>query len=151
MPIPLPAPVSDQTITNISHVIQLSVAPVFLLTSIGTILGVLSSRLARIVDRARALNDRLETVLEDRMSGIRAEMHILARRRKLVNLAITAGTTAALLVCVSIATVFLGAVMKASVALVVASLFILAMAAFVASLVFFLREVLLASRSLHLT
>ncbi len=151
MPVPLPAPVSDQTITNISHVIQLSVAPVFLLTSIGTILGVLSARLARIVDRARALNDRLETALEDRMPGIRMEMHILARRRKLVNLAITAGTTAALLVCVSIATVFLGAVMKASVALVVASLFILAMAAFVAALVFFLREVLLASRSLHLT
>ena len=54
------APVSDQTIYDISHVIQLSVAPVFLLTAIGTILGVLSSRLARIVDRARALNERLE-------------------------------------------------------------------------------------------
>lgn len=145
-----PAPVSDQTITDISHVIQLSVAPVFLLTSIGTILGVLSTRLARIVDRARALNDRLEGAPEDRIPGFRAEQHTLARRRRLINFAITCGTAAALLVCVSIATVFLGAVMKASVAGVVASLFILAMAAFVAALVFFLREVLLAVRSLHL-
>ncbi len=144
------APVSDQTIYDISHVIQLSVAPVFLLTSIGTILGVLSSRLARIVDRARALNERLETASEERVPPIHAEMRTLAQRRRLVNLAITFGTTAALLVCVSIATVFLGAVMKASVAMAVASLFIVAMAAFVAALVCFLREVLHAVRSLHL-
>ena len=147
----MPAPVSDQTITDISHVIQLSVAPVFLLTSIGTILGVMSNRLARIVDRARALHDRLETAAEDRMPGIHEEMRTLARRRELVNFGITSGTTAALLVCVSIATVFLGAVMKANVAMTVASLFILAMAAFVAALVFFLREVLLAVRSLILS
>src|SRR5664279_1485048 len=144
------APVSDQTIYDISHVIQLSVAPVFLLTSIGTILGVLSTRLARIVDRARALKERLEDAPEARALLIHSEMRTLAQRRHLVNLAITAGVTAALLVCVSIATVFLGALMKASVALVVASLFILAMAAFVAALVAFLREILLAARTLDM-
>lgn len=143
-------PVSDQTIYDISHVIQLSVAPVFLLTSIGTILGVMSTRLARIVDRARTLNDRLETATEDKRTLIHAEMRTLSQRRHLVNLAITAGTTAALLVCVSIATVFLGALLKANVAMAVASLFILAMAAFVAALVSFLREIFLAVRSLHL-
>jgi hypothetical protein len=144
------AHVSDQTIYDISHVIQLSVAPVFLLTSIGTILGVLSTRLARIVDRARALKERLEDAPEAKALLIHSEMRTLAQRRHLVNLAITAGTTAALLVCVSIATVFLGALMKASVAMAVASLFILAMAAFVAALVAFLREILLAARSLDL-
>lgn len=144
------APVSDQTITDISHVIQLSVAPVFLLTSIGTILGVLSTRLARIVDRARAIGERLEDASESKTALIHAEMRTLAKRRHLVNLAITAGTTAALLVCVSIATVFLGAMMKANVTMTVASLFILAMAAFVAALVSFLREILLAVRSLDL-
>jgi Protein of unknown function (DUF2721) len=144
------APVSDQTIYDISHVIQLSVAPVFLLTSIGTILGVMSTRLARIVDRARALTERLETAPAEKVPLIRSEMHTLSQRRHLVNLAITAGTTAALLVCVSIATVFLGALLKANVALAVASLFILAMAAFVAALVSFLREIFLAVRSLHL-
>ncbi len=144
----MPVPVSDQTIYDISHVIQVSVAPVFLLTSIGTILGVLSARMARIVDRVRALYERLEVAPADRVVGIHAEMHTLARRRHLVNMAITFGTTAALLVCVSIAAMFLGAVLKANVAMAVASLFILAMAAFVAALVFFLREVLLAVRSL---
>jgi len=149
MPAPAP-PVSPQTISDISHVIQLSVAPVFLLTSIGTILGVLSTRLARIVDRARALKDLLEKAPERRHRAIHDEMHTLARRRRYINLAITCGTTAALLVCVSIAVVFLGAVLKVGIAVPVASLFILAMAAFVAALVFFLREILLAVRSLHL-
>ncbi len=146
----MPAPVSDQTIYDISHVIQLSVAPVFLLTAIGTILGVMSNRLARIVDRARVLKERMEGLPEDKTLPIHAEMRSLARRRYLVNLGITFGTSAALLVCVSIATVFLGAVLKANVAVPVASLFILAMAAIVAALVCFLREVLLAVRSLVL-
>ena len=143
-------PVSDQTIYDISHVIQLSVAPVFLLTSIGTILGVMSNRLARIVDRARILHERLETASGDRVPPIHEEMRNLAHRRYLVNLAITFGTSAALLVCISIATVFLGAVLKANVAVPVASLFILAMAAFVAALVCFLREVFLAVKTLVL-
>ena len=146
----MPAPVSDQTIYDISHVIQLSVAPVFLLTAIGTILGVMSARLARIVDRARTLHERLATAAEDRARPIHDEMRALARRRHLVNLGITFGTSSALLVCVSIATVFLGAVLKASVAVPVALLFILARAAFVAALVCFLREVLLAVKSLVL-
>lgn len=144
-------PVSDQTITDIAHVIQLSVAPVFLLTAIGTILGVLSARLARIVDRARALNERLEAASSERATAIHTEMKTLARRRRLVNFAITSGTLAALLVCVSIATVFLGAMLQANVTVAVALLFILAMAAFVAALLLFLREVLAAVRSLDLT
>ncbi|WLT32680.1 DUF2721 domain-containing protein [Geothrix sp. PMB-07] len=143
-------PVSYQAVYDISHVIQLSVAPVFLLTSIGTILGVLSTRLARIIDRARALNDKLENAAEVKARLIHEEMHILAQRRHLVNLAITGGTTSALLVCVSIATVFLGAMLKVNVAMAVALMFILSMAAFVAALVFFLREILLAVRSLDL-
>ncbi|MCC6512542.1 MAG: DUF2721 domain-containing protein, partial [Geothrix sp.] len=100
--------------------------------------------------RARTLHERLETAAEDRARPIHDEMRALARRRHLVNLGITFGTSSALLVCVSIATVFLGAVLKASVAVPVALLFILAMAAFVAALVCFLREVLLAVKSLVL-
>ena len=48
-------------IDQIAHVIQLSIAPVFLLTGVGTLLNVLSGRLARIIDRARVLEQRLET------------------------------------------------------------------------------------------
>ena len=40
---------------DIVHLIQSAVAPVFLLSGVGVTLGVLTNRLARIVDRARYL------------------------------------------------------------------------------------------------
>ena len=45
----------DSGITGIAHVIQLSVAPVFLLSGIGAMLAVMTNRVARVIDRARAL------------------------------------------------------------------------------------------------
>jgi hypothetical protein len=48
-------------ISDIGHVIQLAIAPVFLLTGVATKLTVLTNRLARIIDRSRVLEDRLET------------------------------------------------------------------------------------------
>ncbi len=50
-------------VESIAHTIQLSIAPVFLLTALGTFMAVLSTRLGRIVDRARILGDRLPAAL----------------------------------------------------------------------------------------
>lgn len=128
---------------DISHVIQLSIAPVFLLTAIGTLLGVLSTRLARIVDRARVLHERLATRPEARVA-IAGQLHLLRQRRHLVNTAITFGVSAALLVCLLIATAFLGSIFKVRLGVLIAVLFIFAMVGLVGVLVSFLREILLA-------
>jgi len=136
--------------TDIARVIQLSVAPVFLLTAIGTILGVLSGRLARIVDRARVLVGVIGAAAPEQRPDAEAELAILIRRRHLVNLAITSGTTTALLVCVLIATAFVGFLAGADFSIALAVLFIGAMGAFVIALVFFLREILIAVGSLRL-
>jgi hypothetical protein len=53
-------------ISDIGHMIQLAIAPVFLLTGVGTNLMVLTNRLARIIDRSRALEDRLDIGHNDR-------------------------------------------------------------------------------------
>ncbi len=135
---------------DIARVIQLAVAPVFLLTAIGTILSVLSGRLARIVDRTRALADRAERLPAEARERLHGEIDILLRRRRLVNLAITSGTTAALLVCVLIASAFIGYLAGADFSTFLAVLFIAAMAAFVGALVFFLREILIAVSALKL-
>jgi hypothetical protein len=135
---------------DVAHVIQLAIAPVFLLTALGTFLSVLSSRLARIVDRARVLHDRLARREEPR-EPVERELATLRRRRRLVNLAISFGVTAALLVCVLIATAFIAAVAAVHVSVLIAGLFVLALAAFVVALICFLREVLLAVASLDIT
>jgi len=145
------ARVSEPThVTDIARVIQLAVAPVFLLTAIGTILSVLSGRLARIVDRARVLLERAAALPERERSELHHELETLFRRRHYVNMAITAGTTAALFVCVLIASAFVGYLVGADLSVFLAVLFIAAMSAFVATLLLFLREIVIAVGTLRM-
>jgi uncharacterized membrane protein len=126
---------------DITHTIQLAVAPVFLLTAIGTTLNVLASRLGRVIDRARFVETELKDV--QRPPKV-AELDQLARRAKLVMFALTAGVVAAFLVCLLIGLAFLAYLFAVNLAPVVAVLFVLAVSAFMVALVFFLREVFLA-------
>ena len=136
---------AETHLQDITHTIQLAVAPVFLLTALGTTLAVLTTRLARVVDRAR----RLEAGLDgDPASPTRAaqvdELRRLAYRTRQIHWALTAGTTAAILVCLLIAVAFLGYLFGANFGVAVALLFILAISAYVVALTFFLREIFLA-------
>ena len=137
-------------ISDVAHTIQLSVAPVFLLTALGTLLSVLSARLGRIVDRARALAERLRGCDPAARGRIRSEIELLVRRRGRVNVAIVFATSAALLVCLLIALAFVAAIVGTHASQVVAALFIAAMGAFVGALVAFLTEIRLAVTSLRL-
>jgi len=128
-------------LSTVAHVIQLSVAPVFLLTGIGSILGVLSNRLARIVDRFRALNNASEQVRE----AHRDEMAILLRRSRWINIAVTLCTCSALLVCIVIAALFVGTQVSIDPSNVVSMMFISAMLALILGLLCFLREIFLAT------
>src|ERR1035437_818080 len=93
---------------EISHIINLAIAPVFLLTGVGTNLMVLTNRLARIIDRSRVLEDRLPSVGESDQAKCRIELQTLYGRAHLINRAITLSTTCALLICLVIAALFLG-------------------------------------------
>jgi hypothetical protein len=131
-------------ITDVAHVIQLAVAPVFLLTGIGAILSVLINRLGRVVDRYRAL-EKLSADFAD----ARVEMNRLSRRARMVHWAIGFCTSSALLVCIVIATLFVGSVTGVQTPGIIATLFIGAMLALVAGLLCFLREIALAKGSIH--
>ena len=90
---------------DIGHIIQLAIAPVFLLTGVCTNLTVLTNRLARIVDRSRALEERLDN---GPGSAHYNELEVLYRRSHLINYAIALSTACGLLVCLVIAMLFLG-------------------------------------------
>jgi hypothetical protein len=138
---------AETKLTDITHTIQLAVAPVFLLSAIGTILAVLSNRLARIVDRARLLEGRPMSEPQLRARAVE-ELKLLSARARLVHVALTTCTTAALLVCLLIAVAFIGDLFHMDLGVLMAVLFVLAMAAIVVTLVFFLREIFLAVRTL---
>lgn len=137
-------------ISTVAHVIQLAVAPVFLLTGVGAILAVLVNRLARVVDRFRVL-ERALAGIADQEHASQTEMRILSRRARLIHWAISLCTICALFVCVVIATLFVGSVMGVDLSGAIALLFIAAMLALIAGLLSFLREISLATGSIHVS
>lgn len=134
----------------VAQVIQLAVAPVFLLSGIGAILVVMTNRLGRIIDRARVLEERLDRVSPELFATLRADLTILSRRAKLISAAITLCTTTALLICTVIAVLFLSASLHFNATIPVTILFVAAMAIFFLGLVWFLREIYLATVSLRI-
>ena len=138
-------------IDEIAHLIQLSVAPVFLLTGVGTLLNVLSGRLARIIDRARLLEQQLDSAEPSHVNAIMSELRILERRGKLIYHAIKLSTISALLVCFLVAALFASSILHYSSRLTVSGLFIAAMLASIVSLTLFLREVYLAIETFEVT
>jgi hypothetical protein len=139
-----------QNVGAVAHVIQLSVAPVFLLTAIGTMLGVMTNRLGRVIDRARVLEARLETASGEGIPHLHAYLATLSRRADLIGHSITLCTCTAVLVCTVIALLFMGDYLRYDMSVPVALLFILAMLLLVAGLINFLREIFIAKSSLRI-
>lgn len=131
-------------LTDIARVIQLAVAPVFLLTAIATLINAMNTRLGRIVDRRRVIQTRLK---DGDQPEARTELAKLARRTRLVYYSIFCAVFAALLVCLVVAGAFLGALIAVNLSRTVATLFIAAMLAIIAALGLFLREIYLAVRA----
>lgn len=140
---------TETYLQGITHTIQLAVAPVFLLTALATTLAVLITRLARIFDRARRVEARLRDEHAVAREASVQELRMLEGRVRLIHLALTLGTGAALLVCLLIAVAFVGYLIDARVGGVMAILFIAAMTAYVGALVCFLREVFVAIATLR--
>ena len=128
-------------IHDITRVIQLALAPAFLLTAVGSLLNVFANRLARIVDRYRKVTEVSPGVGAQALSE---EKGTLERRATMVRWSITLGTVAALFVSLVIGVAFLGFMLQANFARLVAALFVAAMCALTVALGFFLREVILA-------
>jgi len=137
-------------IPDIARVVQLAVAPVFLLSGVGVTLTVLTNRLSRIVDRARSLEGRLAAASRDEQAGLSRELAMLSRRAQLINRALSLSTTCALLVCLVIVTLFVGAFLKLDLSGLIALLFVVAMLAFIGALVSFLQEIFLATANLRI-
>ncbi len=135
-------------LADLSHAIQLAVAPVFLLTGIATLINAMNTRLGRIVDRRRVVVRRcLDPLTDDERRAADQELDLLRRRGGLIYGAMFCEVLSALLVCLVVAGAFLGTLVKVELALSVASAFVAAMLSMILGLGLFLREVFLAVRS----
>jgi Protein of unknown function (DUF2721) len=135
---------------DVPHAIQLALAPVFLLTGIAGVLNVMAGRLARIIDRGRALTEGTPPLRLHMADSLEFELANLERRRHLASSAITACTLSALLVCTVIAALFLEALLQADLKWLIGLLFTATTLALVAGLAYFLREVHLATQTVRI-
>ena len=140
----------ELTAAAVGHAIQLAVAPVFLITGIGAMLGVLASRLGRIVDFARTLESRLSVSGEKERSEIHRQLAVLSKRARLIYTAISLSALCALLICALIVILFLEVFLSLEMPSLIGVLFIIAMLAFIAALFCFLREIYLATANLRI-
>jgi hypothetical protein len=131
----------------VQQAIQLSVAPVFLLTGISSLLGVMANRLARIIDRAREVGRGWASLNETAVTVARLEIASLERRRHLASWSINCCTGAALLVCTVIVTLFAEEFLAANLKWLAGVQFIATMISVIAGLSCFLAEVYIATHA----
>jgi Protein of unknown function (DUF2721) len=134
---------------DIAHLVQSSVAPVFLLSGVATTLSVLTNRLSRIVDRARILEQQLESH-PGKGPQLHGDLSVLARRAHYINVAISLCTIAALLVALVVVALFANAFLSQELGVGIALLFVGAMVCLSAAFVIFFVEVRIAVAALRI-
>jgi len=141
----------ENSINDLAHIIQIVVAPVFMLTGIAGFLNVMSGRLGRIVDRARIMERRVSTIKNPEILALsEAELKNLWRRIKLINGSIGMCTASALFVCSVVISLFLGGFWNFDLSLMIVGMFIIALCLLIYALLLFLKEVQLAARTLQM-
>jgi len=140
-------PHNGTEITTISTLIQLSVAPVFLIAGVAGLLNVFTSRLTRTIDKLEMIDSQIN-YHEEKQDACEKETEFLMKRRGFLimrmqntNLAIFFGTATGLMIALVIIGVFLSSLLSFNSEIFISVSFILAMCFLVVSLILFLREI----------
>lgn len=144
-PLPLPAP----ELTHLAQIIQLAVAPVFLLAGLGAFLNACVGRLARIVDRIRKLEPRILDSRGEEHDRLIGEVRLLDRRSRIVSAAIFTTVLSALLISAVVILLFLAFLTGYRFGTAIALLFIASMLATSAGFAIFLHETRLGIRAIQ--
>ena len=137
---------------DIAHLIQTSVGPVFLVSGVGVTLNVLTTRLARIIDRSRAFEAQLAAGVDSaaHLAEIWHELAVLARRAGHINRAITLATLSALLVAIVVVMLFADAFIRWNIGAAIAAVFVASLLSLVGAFFVFLVEVRLGTATLRI-
>lgn len=142
---PFAAEILERTASTprVQQVVQLSLAPAFLLSGIGAIMNVIMSRMIWIAKRVENIEEKME---EQRTAKQARELAWLMRRRKLMQGAIMFSTAAAVMISLVIGMLFISAYIYAQIGTVIAIMWVTTMLLLVTGLGFFLLETRLAAR-----
>ncbi len=133
------------------RVLQIALAPAFLLAAISGLLNVVTGRLARVVDRTREVQDALVSAEPERRATLTAELSTLSRRRTLVRRSMQLSVAAGMVICLMVALLFVMGLAQFSMASIIIAMFSVAMGLIAASLGALLMETGLAGQEVAAT
>jgi Protein of unknown function (DUF2721) len=136
-------------LTAIVHIIQVSLAPVFLLSGIATLLNVFSTRYARVADQVDALSKLVDGADDATAAGLAARLTHLHKRSLALDAAVALAATAGALTCATVLALFVGEAGGPAVATLLYVTFGLAIALTLASVIAFAAEMLMASQRIR--
>lgn len=136
-------------IATVAQTITLALSPIFMLTAIGQLLNVLAGRLSRVVDRVRVLEGSLRQYDGEDRARLIWELRVLDRRISIINASLFLAVSSAVLTSLVVALLFVTTLAHLHFATIVALLFILAMLLLIASLAYFMMEVRVSLKAIH--
>jgi len=122
-----------------AHVVQLSLAPIFLLSGIAALLNVFASRLGRVADQADALKNTIQDQTRD------ARLRLLRLRSHALDVAVVTAALAGMMTCCTVLALFLDEVLGRGAADLLYLLFGGGIVLAMASLLAFVVEMLVAA------
>jgi hypothetical protein len=143
--LPIPA------VSDVAHIIQLALAPVFLLTGVGAFLNVCTGRLARIIDRARHITPQIPRLKGREHDRLVEELRILDRRMGVVDTAILLSVVSACLVCLVVVLLFASEIVGHSFGRTIALMFMVSMLCQASAFATFIVEIRLSSGAVRVS
>lgn len=132
------------------EIIQLSLAPIFLIVGIGTLVNVATGRVARIIDRARWLENLAAEDPKRINQKVRREIHSLDKRMRLANWSINFLIGAAVVTCINVMLLLVNGLVDISLDVTILITFMVCMTLLTGGLIAFFLEVSLATATLKI-
>lgn len=133
---------------DIAPTLQLAIGPVILISGVGLLLLSMTNRFGRVIDRSRALAAGHESAPEVKRASILAQLHILARRARVLRTAISLASVSALLAAFLVITLFFTAWTRLDASILIAGQFTLCLLSLIVALMLFIRDINMSLKAL---
>lgn len=137
------------SLDSVAHIIQIALTPVFLLTGIGTLLNVFSTRLGRVADQLDKVTELLDSTEGAKATQLSAQLAQLRVRSIMLDLAVLAAAFGGCAICGATIMLFIGALRDSVLASVLFVLFGLALVFTLVALCAFLTEMIITGRGVR--
>ena len=140
-----------EAVGELVDLLQMSISPIALISGVGLLLLSVTNRIARVIDRSRALATELRAgPSPENAERLRGQLRVLIRRARLLWASIAAFTVTVLCSCLMVLMLTTIVFFQASLQVAVVGLFFLALLALLVSALLFFADVLLALRALRM-